>query len=66
VNFLPWSVVSRPIRGAAPTIDLTVGYHNANASPVLELFLSRIDELIERVSKKPHERPAATTKHQEQ
>jgi LysR family transcriptional regulator, hca operon transcriptional activator len=66
VNFLPWSVVSRPIRGAAPTIDLTVGYHNANASPVLELFLSRIDELIERVSKKHHERPAATTKHREQ
>lgn len=58
VNFLPWSVVNRPIRGTAPTIDLTVGYHNANTSPVLELFLSRIDELIERVSKKHHDRLA--------
>jgi LysR family hca operon transcriptional activator len=58
--------LSRPIRGAAPTIDLTMGYHNANTSPVLELFLSRIDELIERVSKRHHESPAATTKHREQ
>jgi LysR family transcriptional regulator, hca operon transcriptional activator len=54
VNFLPWSVVSRPIRGTAPTIDLMVGYHKANTSPMLELFLSRIDELIGRVSKKRH------------
>jgi LysR family transcriptional regulator, hca operon transcriptional activator len=49
-NFLPWSVVSRPIKGEPPTIDLVVGYHRANASPPLKLFLSRIDELIKRVS----------------
>ena len=49
-NFLPWSVVSRPIKGELPTIDLVVGYHKANASPPLKLFLSRIDELIKRVS----------------
>lgn len=49
-NFLPWSVVSRPIKGEPPTIDLVVGYHKANASPPLKLFLSRIDELIKRVS----------------
>jgi LysR family hca operon transcriptional activator len=48
-NFLPWSVVSRPIQGAPPTIDLVVGYHRANASPILKLFLSRVDELIARV-----------------
>jgi LysR family hca operon transcriptional activator len=48
-NFLPWSVTSRPIKGDTPTIDLVVGYHRANASPLLKLFLSRLDELIARV-----------------
>jgi LysR family hca operon transcriptional activator len=48
-NFLPWSVTSRPIKGDTPTIDLVVGYHRANASALLELFLSRLDELIARV-----------------
>jgi LysR family hca operon transcriptional activator len=51
-NFLPWSVISRPIQGEAPTIDLMIAYHRANTSPLLKLFLSRIDELIARVSKK--------------
>jgi LysR family transcriptional regulator, hca operon transcriptional activator len=51
-NFLPWSVVSRPLEGVAPTIDLVIGYSNANASPLLKLFLSRADELIARVSQK--------------
>jgi LysR family transcriptional regulator, hca operon transcriptional activator len=51
-NFLPRSVVTRPIRGEAPTIDLVVGYNKANTSPILKLFLSRVDELIARVSKK--------------
>jgi LysR family hca operon transcriptional activator len=31
-NFLPWSVISRPIQGDAPTIDLVVGYNRANTS----------------------------------
>lgn len=43
--FLPWSVVSRPLRGEAPTIDVAVGYHKANTSPTLKRFLSRIDGL---------------------
>jgi LysR family transcriptional regulator, hca operon transcriptional activator len=51
-NFTPWSVVSRPIKGYAPTIDLVVGYNKANTSATLKLFLSRLDELIARVSKK--------------
>jgi len=49
-NFLPWSVISRPIKGDAPTIDLVVGYHRANTSAILKLFLSRVDDLIARVS----------------
>jgi LysR family transcriptional regulator, hca operon transcriptional activator len=51
-NFLPRSVVSRPLVGAAPTIDLVLGYYEANTSPLLKLFLSRTDDLIERVSKR--------------
>jgi LysR family hca operon transcriptional activator len=51
-NFLPWSVISRPIKGDVPTIDLVVGYDKTNTSPILKLFLSRLDELIARVSKK--------------
>jgi LysR family hca operon transcriptional activator len=45
INLLPWSVVSRPLEGAAPTIDLAVGYSKANSSPILKLFLSRLGEL---------------------
>jgi LysR family hca operon transcriptional activator len=44
-NFLPWSVTSRPLEGEAPTIDLVIGYNRTNTSPILELFLSRIDQL---------------------
>ncbi|QPF94150.1 LysR substrate-binding domain-containing protein [Bradyrhizobium commune] len=50
-NFLPWSVVSRPLKGKAPTIDLVVGYHKDNASPILAKFISRLGDLIERASK---------------
>ena len=49
-NYLPWSVISRPLLGDAPTIDLVVGYNKANTSSILKLFLSRIDDLIARVS----------------
>ena len=48
-NFLPGSLAIRPLAGDVPTIDLVVGYQTANPSPVLKLFLSRIDELIARV-----------------
>jgi LysR family hca operon transcriptional activator len=50
-NLLPWSVVSRPLAGEVPTIGLAIGYRRANTSPVLKLFLSRVDELISRVSR---------------
>jgi LysR family transcriptional regulator, hca operon transcriptional activator len=51
-NLLPWSVVSRPLEGEAPTIDLVVGYNKANTSQTLKLFLSRMDQLIDDVSRK--------------
>jgi LysR family hca operon transcriptional activator len=44
-NLLPWSVVSRPLEGEAPTVDLAVGYSSANTSPILKLFLSGLEEL---------------------
>jgi LysR family hca operon transcriptional activator len=44
-SFLPTSVTSRPLRGKAPTIDLVVGFNKANRSPILERFLSRLDEM---------------------
>src|SRR5712675_2029706 len=51
-NLLPWSVVSRPLEGEAPTIDLAVGYSKANTSPILKLFLSRLEELRAPMSEK--------------
>jgi LysR family hca operon transcriptional activator len=45
-NLLPSSVVSRPLEGEAPTIDVAVGYSKSNTSPILKLFLSRLDELV--------------------
>jgi LysR family transcriptional regulator, hca operon transcriptional activator len=53
-KMLPSSVISRPLRGDVPTIDLVVGYSKMNTSPILKLFLSRLDDLIARVSKKTH------------
>jgi LysR family hca operon transcriptional activator len=44
-NLLPWSVVSRPLEGEGPTIELAVGYSKANTSPSLRLFVSRLEEL---------------------
>jgi LysR family hca operon transcriptional activator len=44
-HFLPWSVVSRPLKGEVPTIDVAIGYHKANTSPILKRFLSGIDGL---------------------
>jgi LysR family hca operon transcriptional activator len=44
-NLLPWSVVSRPLEGEAPTIEVAVGYSTSNSSPILKLFLSRLEEL---------------------
>jgi LysR family transcriptional regulator, hca operon transcriptional activator len=49
-NFLPSSVTSRPLNGDSPTVDLVFGYRKSNQSPILKLLLSRLDELVARVS----------------
>jgi LysR family hca operon transcriptional activator len=51
-NFLPSSVTSRPLKGHTPTVELVLGYKKSNTSPILKLLLSRLDELVARVSKK--------------
>ena len=50
-NFLPSSVTSRPLKGYTPTVDLVLGYKKSNESSILKLLLSRLDELMARVSK---------------
>jgi LysR family transcriptional regulator, hca operon transcriptional activator len=51
---LPSSLISRPLQGDVPTIDLVVGYSKTNTSSILKLILSRTDDLIARMSKKIH------------
>jgi LysR family transcriptional regulator, hca operon transcriptional activator len=53
-NFLLSSVTSRPLKGDTPTVDLVLGYRKSNQSPVLKVLLSRLDELIARVTTKAH------------
>jgi LysR family hca operon transcriptional activator len=48
-NMLTPNVVARALEGETPTVDLTLGYAGANASPLLGRLLSRADELIESV-----------------
>jgi LysR family transcriptional regulator, hca operon transcriptional activator len=49
-NLLPKTVVSRPIQGAPPMVDLVIGYNEANTSPLLRFLLSKVDEIKFRVS----------------
>jgi LysR family transcriptional regulator, hca operon transcriptional activator len=53
-NFLLSSVTSRPLKGDTPTIELVLGYKKSNQSSILKLLLSRLDELVARVSKNAH------------
>jgi LysR family hca operon transcriptional activator len=48
-NMLTPNVVARALEGVPPTIDLTLGYNQANSSPLLRRLLSRADELVANV-----------------
>jgi LysR family transcriptional regulator, hca operon transcriptional activator len=50
-NLLPKTVVSRPIHGAPPMVDLVIGYNEANTSPLLKFLLSKVDALKFRVAR---------------
>jgi LysR family hca operon transcriptional activator len=54
-DFLTWSsVTSRPIEGEGEgegeMIDFVVGYNKANRSPDLQLFLSRLSDIVSRIN----------------
>lgn len=49
-TFLPDAVTTRPLEGTGPKIDLSIGYRKANPSPVLKVFLSRLNELTADVA----------------
>jgi LysR family hca operon transcriptional activator len=51
-NMLPPTVISRPLDGAPPMIDLVLGYSQANPSPLLKTLLNKIDQLKFRVEKR--------------
>jgi LysR family transcriptional regulator, hca operon transcriptional activator len=53
-NFLTRSVTSRPLKGETPTVELVLGYKKSNGSPILKILLSRLDELVARVSENAH------------
>ena len=55
-NLLPKTVVSRPMRGAPPMVDLVIGYNEANTSPLLKIVLSKVDDLKFRVTKSSAEK----------
>lgn len=48
-NMLAPNVVARALEGHPPTVDLTLGYNEANSSPLLCRLLSRADELVANV-----------------
>jgi LysR family hca operon transcriptional activator len=48
-NMLTPNVVARALDGVPPTIDLVLGYRSDNASPLLQRFLTRADELVANV-----------------
>src|SRR4029077_15125406 len=50
-NMLPPTLISRPLDGAPPMIDLVLGYSQANTSPLLKTLLSKIDQLNVQVEK---------------
>jgi LysR family hca operon transcriptional activator len=44
-NLAPPTVATRPLEGEPPTIDLSLGYNEANTSPLLRAIVARIGEL---------------------
>jgi LysR family hca operon transcriptional activator len=48
-RYLSGAVTSRRLAGEQPAVELLIGYHRANASPILEKFLAAIDGLSARI-----------------
>ena len=45
-SLLPRALVSRPLTGNAPVIEVAVGYRADNPSPILRFFLDNLDRFI--------------------
>jgi LysR family hca operon transcriptional activator len=46
-NLLSSSVVTRPLQGQPPSIELVIGYSRTNSSPLLKHLLARLDRIPE-------------------
>ena len=55
LNILPWSVVSRPLKGTVPDVDLVLAHHKANEAPLIRLLVAKADEMAARVAKRSRE-----------
>ena len=51
-DYLPPSIVSRRLKGERPTVDLMIGYRKDNASPILKMLVSKIDDLNSKAWRK--------------
>ena len=49
VAYLPAAIVARPLLGEPALIELMIGFHKENRSPVLGKFLARVGDLAARV-----------------
>ncbi|MGH6645106.1 MAG: LysR substrate-binding domain-containing protein [Bradyrhizobium sp.] len=49
-QYLPASIITRPVKGEAPTLDLVLAYHKANNSPILKRLLARVGKLVPTTS----------------
>ena len=56
--YLPPGIVSRPLAGEQPMIELMIGFHRGNQSPVLAKFLKRSGDLAARVRREASARRA--------
>jgi LysR family transcriptional regulator, hca operon transcriptional activator len=52
-DVLPRSIVSRPLSGERPTVDLMVGYRPDNDSPILRVFLNKLEAALVRMARAP-------------
>jgi len=50
-NQLTPRLVTRPLQGETPTVDLVMGYNRSNTSPWLKRFLFQADELVHNIQK---------------
>ena len=44
-SMLPPALVSRPLEGSSPTIDLVLGHNEANSSPLLRMLIAEIEDM---------------------